>query len=222
MLYYFDSASTDTPLDMCAQLLDLLQAEPVGSRPLVILCIGSDRSTGDSLGPLVGYKLKKYYFENVSIYGSLYSPIHAANLEHMIENILQSHENPYIIAVDASLGKAEHVGYITLGSGPLIPGLGVKKQLPAIGDLHITGIVNISGEMDNLLLQTTRLSIIMTLADIITNVFVNALCDNSRRGNPMPYHDGYYCSTPFGYYSPNVYPYMPQAPGQPYPQRLTS
>ena len=38
---------------------------------------------------------------------------------------------------------------MTLGSGPLKPGLGVKKKLPEVGDLHITGIVNSSHDMES-------------------------------------------------------------------------
>ncbi|WP_312492801.1 spore protease YyaC, partial [Anaerosporobacter sp.] len=69
--------------------------------------------------------------------------------------------------IDASLGNSNHVGFITLGEGPLKPGAGVSKDLPAVGDLFITGIVNFSGLLDNMLLQTTRLNIVMKLADCI-------------------------------------------------------
>ena len=94
------------------------------------MCIGSDRSTGDSLGPLVGYKLSKFTFENVHVYGCLQSPIHAANLSAAIDKIRRQHSRPFIIALDASLGKKEHIGFITIGTGPLKPGLGVKKSCP--------------------------------------------------------------------------------------------
>ena len=33
-------------------------------RVIIFLCIGTDRSTGDSLGPLVGYKLKSLKKKN--------------------------------------------------------------------------------------------------------------------------------------------------------------
>lgn len=201
MLYYFDSTSSNTPLDLCAQLSALLQAENAFAHPLVIMCIGSDRSTGDSLGPIIGYKLEKYVFKNVFIYGSLNKPIHASNLENTINDILKTHDNPYIIAIDASLGKSDHIGYITLGTGPLRPGLGVRKKLPEIGNLHITGIVNTSGRMDNLLLQTTRLSTIMTLADIISSVLISIFSASQTL---------------------SVCPYTQPAPVQPFPQRLTS
>ena len=46
-----------------------------------------------------------------------------------------------IVAVDASVGRSEHVGCITLGKGALRPGLGVCKELQEVGDIFITGIV---------------------------------------------------------------------------------
>lgn len=44
--------------------------------------------------------------------------------------------------------------------------------MPEVGDIHITGIVNTAGIMDNILLQTTHLATIMTLADIIADAFI--------------------------------------------------
>ncbi len=134
----------------------------------VILCIGTDRATGDSLGPLIGYKLKNISYPNVFVYGTLDNPVHAKNLKETIDYIKQSHINPLIIAIDACLGKMEHIGYITMGEGAIKPGAGVQKNLPPVGDLFITGIVNFSGFMDMLVLQNTRLSIVMKMADIIS------------------------------------------------------
>ncbi|MFQ8840331.1 MAG: DUF1256 domain-containing protein [Clostridium fessum] len=42
-----------------------------------------------------------------------------------------------VVAVDASVGDENHVGYVTLGRGALKPGLGVCKELHAVGDLFI-------------------------------------------------------------------------------------
>lgn len=39
------------------------------NRPIIFLCIGTDRATGDSLGPLIGYKLKNLSQKNIYIYG---------------------------------------------------------------------------------------------------------------------------------------------------------
>ena len=139
-------------------------------KELIILCIGTDRSTGDSLGPLVGYKLKPSLsrYENVLVLGTLDEPVHAKNLEQKIKFIESNFTNPYIIAIDACLGRYDRVGCINIKKGPLKPGLGVNKKLPVVGDLSITGVVNISGIMEYMVLQNTRLNLVMNMADIIS------------------------------------------------------
>lgn len=182
MLIYYDSYKDMTPVNMGNDILNMINKTNSDKRQIVILCIGSDRSTGDCLGPLIGYKLKQLQAEyfNVPVFGTLSSPVHAVNLVKTIDIIYDSYDNPYVIAIDASLGRRDHIGFITLGSGALCPGLGVKKELPKVGDMHITGIVNLSGNSaDALLLQTTRLSTIMTLADAIAGGLALGLSGSS-------------------------------------------
>lgn len=143
---------------------------------VVILCIGSDRATGDCLGPLVGDYLKKALPE-ISVFGTLESPVHAMNLEGTVETIYERYNDPFIIAIDASLGIPEHIGYATLSHKPLIPGKGVNKNLPAIGNLSITGIVNVAGFPNSILLQSTRLHTVMTLANCIGSA-ISIACHN--------------------------------------------
>jgi len=135
---------------------------------IVVLCIGTDRSTGDCLGPLVGYKLKDLKLKNVHIIGSLDEPVHAKNLEMYIEN-LSVYTNPFVIAIDACLGKVDKIGFISIKEGPLTPGAGVNKKLPPVGHISITGIVNVSGFMEIAVLQNTRLSLVMNLANVISS-----------------------------------------------------
>lgn len=134
----------------------------------VFLCIGSDRITGDCLGPLCGSQLSHYTLENCRIYGTLTTPVHALNLVETAEQIRIRHPDSPVLAIDASLGSSQHLGYITAGLGAISPGAGVRKSLPEIGDIFITGIVNQSGTFEQFMLQTTRLSFIMQMADIIT------------------------------------------------------
>lgn len=142
MRYYYDSTSNDAALLLSEKLKYIIKTSKDSNQETIILCVGSDRSTGDSLGPIIGYKLKKSMQCDFYVYGDLTHPVHAANLARYMECINQAFINPYIIAIDASLGRKDHVGLITLGTGPLRPGLGVKKKLPEVGDIHITGIVN--------------------------------------------------------------------------------
>lgn len=166
MIYYFNPVDKHALSEFSRTLSILLKKHDISNRETVIVCIGSDRATGDSLGPIVGHFLAMHQ-KNFHLYGTLESPVHAKNLEAALEFIQMNHKDPIIIAVDASLGIAEHVGYITVGEGSLAPGVGVAKELPSVGDLFITGIVNLSGFGGQMLLQTTRLNLVMRLADFI-------------------------------------------------------
>ncbi len=133
---------------------------------IIVLCIGTDRSTGDSLGPLTGTFLEKKQ-PPAHIIGNIDRPVHARNLDHIIKKINKEYTSPFIIAVDAGLGKKSSVGYIDVKKGPLKPGTGVNKKLTAIGNMHITGLVNVGGYMEYMVLQSTRLSIVIKMAELI-------------------------------------------------------
>jgi putative sporulation protein YyaC len=149
---------------------ELLAGIPrVTSRPIVFVCIGTDRSTGDSLGPLVGTLLEDKSLRTFYVYGTLDEPIHAVNLSEKLKEIHGKHHDPYIIGIDACLGRTKNVGVIQVGNGPVKPGAGVNKELPAVGDIHITGIVNVSGFMEFFVLQNTRLNLVMRMAKTIAN-----------------------------------------------------
>ncbi|MDV5068679.1 spore protease YyaC [Bacillus sp. W1] len=135
--------------------------------PIILICIGTDRSTGDALGPLVGTKLEQVGIKNFQVFGTLDDPVHALNLEEKIQNIQKDIPTSFIIAVDACLGKSQSIGSITTGMGPSKPGAAMNKKLPAVGDLHIHGIVNLNGFMEFFVLQNTRLSLVMKMADVI-------------------------------------------------------
>lgn len=151
-----------------AETLSKFLPNPNTTQPIVFICIGTDRSTGDSLGPLIGTLLSDKSVSPFHVYGTLDDPIHALNLEDKLKEIQKNHINPYIIGIDACLGRMKSVGIIQIGDGPVKPGSGVKKELPPVGNIHITGIVNISGFMEFLVLQNTRLSLVLNMAKIIS------------------------------------------------------
>lgn len=160
---YRDGAAVQ---QLSRELVRRLQLKP-DRQEAVIICIGTDRSTGDSLGPLVGSKLQEYNPKHLHVYGTLEDPIHAVNLAEKLQLIEQKHPDRLTIAVDACLGQYNHVGSINLADGPLKPGAGVKKELPAVGTFHITGIVNVGGFMEYFVLQNTRLYVVMQMAEVI-------------------------------------------------------
>lgn len=148
----------------------------------VIACIGTDRSTGDSLGPLTGSLLQQKRLQKLHVYGTLHEPLHALNLQDYLHEINETYENPFIIAVDAALGSTTSIGTIYAGCGPLQPGSALNKDLPAIGHAHLSATVNINSEMNYIVLQNTRLSIVYDLAASLARVLYRL--DLSLRDQP--------------------------------------
>ncbi|MDP4156827.1 MAG: DUF1256 domain-containing protein, partial [Bacillota bacterium] len=64
--------------------LDLYQVLPAGLKKehVVFVCIGSDLSIGDSLGPIVGTELEDLGF---TVIGTLKYPLHGLNLRDRLK-----------------------------------------------------------------------------------------------------------------------------------------
>lgn len=167
MAFYINAKKTDSPAEISYLLKKCILHHPSKWTELVFLCIGSDRVTGDCLGPYIGHSLSRLHIPGIFVYGTLAEPVHALNLAETNKKIKAAHPSALTIAIDAALGTKKHLGYVTIGNGALYPGAGVQKELPPVGDIHITGIVNISGLLEQMTLQTTRLSTVIFLGDTI-------------------------------------------------------
>lgn len=152
-------------LSLAAALRPLISQYRQGS--LVFVCIGTDRSTGDCLGPLIGTRLDERVSKRYHVYGTLDKPVHATNLKEVISAVQHEFPEAHTLAIDACLGRSDSVGYINVCNGPLHPGTGVNKSLPSVGHCHITGVVNVGGFMEYMVLQNTRLNIVMRMSEII-------------------------------------------------------
>lgn len=211
---YFSATHPNAKRQFCLALRNKLLSVDSG-RTLIFLCIGSDRATGDSLGPLVGQRLSLWLphvssrpetsssqtpwrlsdpgispccHQKTAVYGTIRQTIHAGNLANTLTDLHNRFENPYIVAIDASLGIPEHIGLVTLGSGSLRPGIGVSHVLPEAGDIHITGIVNHSTHNNHQTLQTTHLSTVMELASFIAEGILEALHVGTSLQSPQKSH----------------------------------
>ncbi|SDO90461.1 putative sporulation protein YyaC [Paenibacillus sp. yr247] len=130
---------------------------------VAFVCIGTDRSTGDSLGPLVGSRLVELGYPNVI--GTLEAPCDASNLAVRLHEIPQG---CIVIAIDACLGQKLSVGMYQVSNQPLAPGKSVGKVLPQVGDYTIAAIVNADGPRQYNVLQTTSLFSVLKMADEVT------------------------------------------------------
>ena len=129
----------------------------------VFLCVGSDKYVCDSLAPMVAEMLKKRYNVRAYVYGGLEYNINGNNLIEAVNYIETEHPYSTVVLIDATLG--DNVGRIRLTNGAFA-GLGRTLPLKKIGHLSVLGVVG--KKMKNFDLNSTRLKVIVELADFIS------------------------------------------------------
>jgi len=128
------------------------------------LCIGTDRSTGDALGPLTGSFLAERGFTR--LIGTLAAPCDSDNLQLRLNEVPP---DAILIVVDACLGQENSVGMYQIADGPLEPGKSVGKRLPPVGDYSVAAIVNAAHGRTYSVLQHTSLNTVIRMAREIAN-----------------------------------------------------
>ena len=150
--------------------------------PPVIVCIGTDLAIADSLGPLTGSMLKyKMQGANAFLYGTLTEPITAKEIKYIRFFLEETHKNCPIIVIDAAVGDKGDVGMIKLSDAPLMPGVGVKKQLGSLGDISIMGIVAEKSIENFSLLNNTRLNLVYSMAEVISDAIASLLWNREEK-----------------------------------------
>lgn len=160
----FDRADNPQDFEFDCALLSL------GKLP-VILCIGSDRVTGDCLGPIVGQMLIENGV-NAYIYGTLNRPVTALNLKDAVKHIKAAHGDKKVLAIDSSVGKLGDIGKIRITFGSIAPGSADGKKLPKVGDVSITATVTDPRKTP---LSAVRLGMVYSLARSISDRIIRCL-----------------------------------------------
>ncbi|MGC9030093.1 MAG: spore protease YyaC [Desulfomonilaceae bacterium] len=146
-------------------------------RPVVV-CIGSDYSTGDALGPVVGSALARN--SAMPVYGTMEEPIHADNLATKFDIILHKHPDGFFVVIDSATSDRSPAGTVVAYPGPLKPGAGIGKNLPSFGEFSVIGIVGRPIEKAHPLLGkyiTTpeiRLYVVLQMAAVIRDAVKTA------------------------------------------------
>ncbi|MBQ9728104.1 MAG: spore protease YyaC [Clostridia bacterium] len=152
--------------------------------PPVIVCIGSDLAIGDSLGPVTGSMLKyKTQGLGAFIYGTLSSPVTAKEIRYVRSFLKETHKDSLVIAVDAAVGVEGDVGLIKISDTPLLPGAGANKKLGAIGDISVMGIVAERSIANYGLFNTTRLNLVYTMSEIVSDALSSLLWERCSAKN---------------------------------------
>lgn len=137
----------------------------------VVLCIGSDRVTGDCLGPLVGQMLVERG-ANAFVYGTLNRPVTALNLKDAVKHIKAAHGDKKVLAIDSSVGRTPDIGKIRIAFGSIAPGSADGKNLPKVGDVSITATVT---DPHKTPLAAVRLGMVYSLAADISDRIIRCL-----------------------------------------------
>ena len=165
MDYSFNLYNSMAADGVCLSLKRIL---PESELTPVVLCIGSDLSVGDSLGPVTGTKIKeKLSGLNCYVYGTLSKPITAHEVKYINDFLKLTHPDCPVIAIDAAVGLAGDIGLIKVGKKSIKPGSGANKKLSKVGDISIMGIVAEKSMFNYSLFSATRLNIIYKMAEII-------------------------------------------------------
>lgn len=122
---------------------------------VVVVCIGSEKITGDSLAPLVGELLVDRYNVKTFVYGTVSDSVNGKNMKEWLEFIETVHSGSKIVAVDAGLSYTDGVGTVKI-SASVFPKKAVKGEAMAVGDVGIVGVVGKVGK--------NPLSVLMTVS----------------------------------------------------------
>lgn len=114
---------------ICKDALSLIR----NAQKVNILCIGAPNITGDAVGPVTGYRLKRMSLpKHVNVIGCINDPVHNRNLRDKLQLL---RDDALVICVDAAIG--EEYPLIKLRTGPMQPGAAISDKLPMVGDVSV-------------------------------------------------------------------------------------
>ena len=117
---------------MAKELAQAINLRKKDDDTLIALCIGTDKITGDCLGPLVGTKLRERGYTH-PVCGTLQHPVHAVNLSATLASIRRHYSRPFLLVIDAAVGPADKIGCISFSYSPILSGSGHPPAAAAGG-----------------------------------------------------------------------------------------
>lgn len=141
---------------------------------VTLLCIGTSKVIGDSIGPLVGTHLKQTLntSNKITILGDCEKNIHYGNINEQINRINKnSFYKKTVIVIDSALSSKENIGKIILQNRALKYGEGIKKKSESIGNISIKAVIgeNTNNRFINFYkLKKASVENVRIMADIIS------------------------------------------------------
>ena len=140
----------------------------------VYMCIGTEKVFSDSLGPRVGTLLNENMLFPAFVYGLCEQNITAENLLYSYNFIKAMHPQSKIVVIDAAVGSTDQIGRIQISDGGILPGAATNKNLPAVGDIGIVGIVADRGMSDFYSLNSSKDRLVGEIAQFIADAILAA------------------------------------------------
>jgi putative sporulation protein YyaC len=114
---------------ICEKAAELMR----GAAKIDVICIGTPKVIGDSVGPRIGSLLKAAGLpDRIKIIGCTDEPVHKGNLVSMLTSL---RNDALLVCVDAALSN--HFPAINIRTGPIRPGDAVSDELPKLGDVSV-------------------------------------------------------------------------------------
>ena len=114
---------------ICERAVELMRS----AARIDVLCIGTPKVVGDSVGPRVGSLLKAAGLpDRIKIIGCTDEPVYRGNIASMLMSL---RNDALLVCVDAALSS--NFPTINIRTGPMHPGAAVSDELPKLGDVSI-------------------------------------------------------------------------------------
>ena len=141
---------------------------------LLFLCIGSEKISGDCIGPIVGTLLKEKYRIPYPVLGTEDNSVNGANIRAYRDNIKKYFPDYKIIAVDSAVGDDKDLWTLKIREGGVRAGGALNPSVEYYGEVGILAVVGSkSGNvLDNLL--SAPYSKIVDCAERIAKTIVKA------------------------------------------------
>lgn len=144
-------------------------------RETVIFCIGSDRISGDRLGPEVGSLLRYKYNVPCYVYGVEGTPVNGVNLPEYRRMAAQNHPCAFTLAVDAAVGERSDLGKIKFRRGGVKAGGALGEGHAPLGDVSVMGVVAVKSDSVMTSLLEAPFALVESLAEKIARIIAEFL-----------------------------------------------
>lgn len=141
---------------------------------VVVICFGTPLVSGDALGPKVGTLLQRWGAP-CFVYGTEARPVTAINMSEYMAHIKAVHHQAVVLAVDASLGRREKIGQISIRKDGVCPA-GVKGAKRRFGDVGLLAVVGENNAEPMKELLTIQEDYITKMAHKVAVVIKQAIC----------------------------------------------